>query len=1051
MKKITLFLLLTLSFSINAQFTEGFESGIPDDWTVINNGGANGWVQNTSPVDGALEGTAVASITYNSSAHDDYLITPAIAVSVGVNESLAFNVKSRSSAYLEAYEVLLSTTDTSEAAFSVVLQASSDAPNAWTKILFDLSAYDGQTVYVAVRATDTDRFALYVDDVYSGIEVAVPECATTPSPAIAATDVQINTATASVNIGWEAPASGPAPTGYEVFWGETSGSLTSIGSTTDTAVSITNVNYNTTYYWMVVPSNAGGSAEGCAEWSFTTDPMANIDYLNPFTTFPGAGWAEAAGPINEPAGTSSAFVQDDFGNDTTHENGKSARINIYGTSVDEYLITPKFDLSGGTYYLNADLALTLYGNSMASALDPDDYLVLLVTQDDGATWTELARWDETSTLTPEGAPMDEIMLSGYNNDTYFAFYAFSDTSGVDNDLFIDNFQITAASLAPVTDPTEAAPTPPARAAADVVSLFSDAYTDVTLTELPTDWSDVTTFEATTVASDNVWKLSGLEFLGMVTNYDTGIDVSSMEKLHIDYWVPTGVENELLVKIVNTIDGGEDVESLGTTVAGSWQSIDLDMTGFDGGNLANTEKITQILIDAVDRAATVYVDNFYFYKEPVVVTEPTEAAPTPPARETADVVSLFSDAYTDVTLTELPTDWSDVTTFEATTVASDNVWKLSGLEFLGMVTNYDTGIDVSSMEKLHIDYWVPTGVENELLVKIVNTIDGGEDVESLGTTVAGSWQSIDLDMTGFDGGNLANTEKITQILIDAVDRAATVYVDNFYFYKEPSTTSDIIFITELADPNDNAAARYVEIYNGGTSDVDLTGWTLRRYTNGNAEPQTTGEDLSPIGSLAPGAIAIIAANGTAFEAAFGMAADISAGSGGPADSNGDDQIYITDASDTIVDFFGVPGEDGSGTDHEFEDGRAERKASVTQGTATWDVNEWNIDNDAGAGDGALNVDGGFDPGVWIGADTAGVENESLVTLNMYPNPAIDVLNISAQSTINTVEIFNVLGQKVITIQVEDTSAEINVSNLNAGIYLIKYEINNSTSTKKFVKN
>ena len=158
----------------------------------------------------------------------------------------------------------------------------------------------------------------------------------------------------------------------------------------------------------------------------------------------------------------------------------------------------------------------------------------------------------------------------------------------------------------------------------------------------------------------------------------------------------------------------------------------------------------------------------------------------------------------------------------------------------------------------------------------------------------------------------------------------------YFYKEPSATSDVIFITELADPNDNAAARYVEIYNGGTSAVDLTGWTLRRYTNGNAEPQTTGEDLSPIGSLAPGAIAIIAASGTAFEAAFGMAADISAGTGGPADSNGDDQIYITDASDTIVDFFGVPGEDGSGTDHEFEDGRAERKASVTQGTATWDV-------------------------------------------------------------------------------------------------------------------
>ena len=447
MQKITLlFLLLTLSFSVNAQFTEGFESGIPDDWTIINNGGSNGWAQNTAPSGGALEGSAVAGLYYNTDAHDDFLITPSIAVSVGVNEFISFNVKSRSSTYLEAYEVLLSTTNPSESEFTVVLQASSDAPNSWTNIKFDLSAYDGQTVYVAIRATDTDRFELFVDNVYSGIELFAPECATTPSPSVAETDVQINTATASINIGWEAPASGSEPTGYEIFWGETSGSLTSLGTTPETTVNITNVNYNTTYYWMVVPYNDAGSSEGCEEWSLTTVSMPSLDYLNPFTIYPGAGWSEAAGSINEPSGTTSSFIEDDFGNDSTHENGKSARINIYGTAVDEYLITPKFDLSGGTYYLNADLALTLYAASTASDLDPDDYLALLVTQDDGASWTELARWDENSTLTPEGAPMDEITLSGYNNETYFAFYAFSDTSGVDNDLFIDNFQITATSL-----------------------------------------------------------------------------------------------------------------------------------------------------------------------------------------------------------------------------------------------------------------------------------------------------------------------------------------------------------------------------------------------------------------------------------------------------------------------------------------------------------------------------------------------------------------------------------------------------------------------------
>ncbi|MDA9317137.1 choice-of-anchor J domain-containing protein, partial [Polaribacter sp.] len=1215
--KITLlFLLLTLSLSINAQFTEGFESGIPDDWTVINNGGANGWVQNTSPSGGALEGSAVASITYNSSAHDDYLITPALAVSVGVNESLGFNVKSGSSTYLEEYEVLLSTTNPSEAEFSVVLQASSEAPNAWTKIIFDLSAYDGQTVYVAIRASSADELYLFVDDVYSGIEVNAPECAITPLPAIAETDVEINTATASVNIGWEAPASGSAPTGYEIFWGETSGSLTSIGTTAETSVSITNVNYNTTYYWMAVPTNAGGSAEGCAEWSFTTDPIANPDYLNPFTVYPGAGWAEATGPINEPTGTSSSFIQDDFGNDTTHANGKSARINIYGTGVDEYLVTTKFDLSGGTYYLNFDIALTLYGNSNASALDPDDYLALLVTQDDGASWTELARWDETSTLTPEGAATDELTLSGYNNDTYFAFYAFSDTSGVDNDLFIDNFQVTASSLTAPSAPTADAPTPPARQAGDVVSVYSDAYTNINVTNFNPGWGQTgavdAAYDPTGAGTNTVLEYSNFNYQG--TEFDA-TDASAMEFVHIDIW--TADATDVKFSPINNGTGTTEVLVNVPLVTGEWSSVDIaiaDFTGmtwdslfqmkFDGGAGVNPSTIyidnvyfykeavqpvtapttdaptpparetgdvisiysdayTNINVtnfnpgwgqtgavdaaydptgagtntvleysnfnyqgtefDATDASAmefvhidiwtanatdvkfspinngtgageflvsvpvvtgewssvdiaiadftgmtwdslfqmkfdgaagvnpsTIYIDNVYFYKEAVQpVTAPTTDAPTPPARETGDVISIYSDAYTNINVTNFNPGWGQTgavdAAYDPTGAGTNTVLEYSNFNYQG--TEFDA-TDASAMEFVHIDIWTANATDVKFS-PINNGTGAGEFLVSV-PVVTGEWSSVDIAIADFTG---MTWDSLFQMKFDGQGgvNPSAIYIDNVYFYKEPSATSDVIFITELADPNDNAAARYVEIYNGGTSAVDLTGWTLRRYTNGNADPQTTGEDLSPIGSLAPGAIAIIAANGTAFEAAFGMAADISAGTGGPADSNGDDQIYITDASDTIVDFFGVAGEDGSGTDHEFEDGRAERKASVTQGTATWDVSEWNIDNDGGAGDGALNVDGGFDPGVWIGAETAGVEDESLVTLNMYPNPANDVLNISAQNTINTVEIYNVLGQKVISMQVENTSAEINVSNLNAGIYLIKYEINNSTSTKKFVKN
>ena len=83
-----------------------------------------------------------------------------------------------------------------------------------------------------------------------------------------------------------------------------------------------------------------------------------------------------------------------------------------------------------------------------------------------------------------------------------------------------------------------------------------------------------------------------------------------------------------------------------------------------------------------------------------------------------------------------------------------------------------------------------------------------------------------------------------------------------------------------------------------------------------------------------------------------------------DSNGDDNIALRNGT-TIYDIFGVPGVDGTNTAHEFEDGRAERKASVTAPSSTWVASEWNIDNDSGGGDGAQDAPSGYDPGSWVG--------------------------------------------------------------------------------------
>ena len=203
-------------------------------------------------------------------------------------------------------------------------------------------------------------------------------------------------------------------------------------------------------------------------------------------------------------------------------------------------------------------------------------------------------------------------------------------------------------------------------------------------------------------------------------------------------------------------------------------------------------ITIIVLGAAIETTTYVEEGF----EVTEILAPTQAAPTPSPRESEDVVSIFSDAYNNVTLDELPTTWSS-SGFAEMMVESNNIWQLSNIDFIGMVTNYAEGIDLSQMETMHIDYWVPDGVTNELMVKIVNTVDGGEDIESLGTTVSGSWQSIELDMSGFDGGNLENKEKITQILIDSDGVASLVYIDNFYFYKSPSGPSPIVGTWQVA--------------------------------------------------------------------------------------------------------------------------------------------------------------------------------------------------------------------------------------------------------------
>jgi PKD repeat protein len=96
--------------------------------------------------------------------------------------------------------------------------------------------------------------------------VSLPSCANLASPANGTSGIP-----RTADLDWDAATDA---TGYILYFG-TNNPPTNIENGTDlgnvTSYNPATLNYNTTYYWRVVPYNANGSASGCSLWSFTTE------------------------------------------------------------------------------------------------------------------------------------------------------------------------------------------------------------------------------------------------------------------------------------------------------------------------------------------------------------------------------------------------------------------------------------------------------------------------------------------------------------------------------------------------------------------------------------------------------------------------------------------------------------------------------------------------------------------------------------------------------------------------------------------------------------
>jgi hypothetical protein len=97
------------------------------------------------------------------------------------------------------------------------------------------------------------------------------------------------------------------------------------------------------------------------------------------------------------------------------------------------------------------------------------------------------------------------------------------------------------------------------------------------------------------------------------------------------------------------------------------------------------------------------------------------------------------------------------------------------------------------------------------------------------------------------------------------------------------------------------------------------------------------------------------------------------------------------------------------------------------------------------------------GAYEGVESLSSADVRKLDLKIFPNPALNQLNIANSNggTLNSVKIYSVLGAEVISLNLNSSNFQseyqINVSALNAGMYIIQIQGSEGSTTRKFVKN
>ncbi|WP_211516812.1 MopE-related protein, partial [Flavobacterium caeni] len=223
---------------------------------------------------------------------------------------------------------------------------------------------------------------------------------------------------------------------------------------------------------------------------------------------------------------------------------------------------------------------------------------------------------------------------------------------------------------------------------------------------------------------------------------------------------------------------------------------------------------------------------------LAATVPAAGPTSPPARNTWDVVSQYSTAYTNQPGVIFDTFGGGATSIVDETLGDASVVKkYTGHSYSGISAGATT-VDVSQMTHMHIDVWSPNFTSMRLKLEAHNgAVVTVRELDVPGGVAQGSWNSFDIPLSTYSSAPAGvDLTKLRWIVPVTFGQNATLYITNVYFYR-PATTQPPTLGTftvpsamvgdgpiTLVPPTSNSAGAWT-FSSSNTAVAQITGTTL----------------------------------------------------------------------------------------------------------------------------------------------------------------------------------------------------------------------------------